>query len=112
MRTYDDICAAMRACGIPFARISWEPLAPEDIPALPHALLVPQRTRNAKASDGISCHITPYNVELYCQGSSMSLEERVQTALESAGFAPDRYTVPLSDGITEVVWGGLDCLED
>ncbi len=111
MRTYDDLCDAMRSCGLPFARISWEPLDPEDIPPLPNVILMPQKTRNAKACDGISCHITPYDVELYGHGSSIELEDRVQAALEAKGFAADRYTVPLGDGITETVWSGLDCLE-
>lgn len=110
MRTYDDLCDAMRACGLPFARISWEPLDPEDIPPLPNVILMPQRTRNAMADNGLSCRITPYNVELYANGSSIELEERVEAALKAAGFAFDRYTVPLGDGITETVWGGLDCI--
>ena len=110
MRTYDDLCDAMRACDIPFARTSWEPLDPSDIPPLPHALLVPQRTRNAIAADGVACRITPYDVELYSHGSSIALEERVEEALRDAGFAFDRYTVPLGDGIVETVWGGLDCI--
>ena len=112
MRTYDDLCDVMRACELPFARISWEPLDPSDIPPLPHALLVPQRTRHQSASDGISCHVTPYNVELYVSGSNLALEEGVQAALEGAGFNADRYAVPLGDGITEIVWTGLDCLDD
>ena len=69
MRTYHALCDAMRACDIPFARTSWEPLDPSDIPPL-----------------------------------------RVEEALRDAGFAFDRYTVPLGDGIVETVWGGLDCI--
>ena len=110
MRTYDDLCDALRACGIPFARISWDPLDPEDIPPLPHALLVPQKTRNAIAADGVCCRITPYDVELYTHGSSIELEERVEEALNARGFAYDRYPVSLGDGIVETVWGGLDCI--
>ena len=111
MRTYDDLCDVMRACGLPFARISWDPLDPDDIPPLPHVLLMPQRTRNQSASDGISCHITPYNVELYVSGSNMALEGLVQAELEDAGFCANRYTVPLGDGINETVWTGIDCLD-
>ena len=110
MRTYDDLCGAMRACGLPFARISWDPLDPADIPPLPHVLLMPQRTRNAMADDGMACRITPYDVELYANGSSIALDERVEAALEAAGFTFDRYTVPLGDGIVETVWSGLDCI--
>ena len=110
MRTYDDLCDAMRACDLPFARISWDPLDPDDIPALPHVLLVPQKTRNAMADGGIACRITPYDVELYAKGSNIDLEERVEAALSAAGFTYDRYNVPLGDGIVETVWGDLDCI--
>lgn len=110
MRTYDDLCEVMRECGIPFARISWEPLDPEDIPPLPHALLVPQRTRNAMADGGVCCKVTPYDIELYAHGSSIELEQRVDAALEAHDFQFNRYTVPLGDGIVETVWPGLDCI--
>lgn len=110
MRTYDDLCAAMAACSLPFARISWDPLDPDDIPPLPHVLLVPQKTRNKNAGDGMSCRITPYDVELYAKGSNIALECQVEEALTAAGFTFDRYTVPLGDGIVETVWGDLDCI--
>lgn len=110
MRTYDQLCAAVASCGLPYARISWDPLDPSDIPALPHVLLVPQKTRNAIAADGVACRITPYDVELYAKGSDIALEESVESALSRAGFSYNRYTVPLGDGIVETVWGGLDCI--
>ena len=97
MRTYDDLCEVMRECGIPFARISWEPLDP-------------QKTRNAMADGGVCCKITPYDIELYAHGSSIELEQRVDAALEAHDFQFNRYPVPLGDGIVETVWPGLDCI--
>lgn len=111
MRTYDDLCAALAACEIPYARVSWEPLDPDDTPTLPHALLVPRRSRNKPANDAVACHVTPYDVELYLDGSSIELELRVQAALEAAGFNGDRYVLPLGGGVAEVVWASLDCIE-
>lgn len=110
MRTYDQLCAAIASCDIPYARIGFNVDDPEDVPELPHILMVPKGTNNFMAGNRVVSRITTYDVELYAYGSSIALEETVDAALASHGFAYNRNTVPLEDGVTEMVWRGIDVL--
>ena len=104
MATYDDLCAAVESCGLPFARIQFDPYDPDGIPDAPFCILMPLTTRNRMGSNAVVAHFYPYDVELYTDGSDMELEKRVQSALEGAGFAWQRSTVTLEDGIVQTTW--------
>jgi hypothetical protein len=110
VRTYDDLCAAVASCGIPYARIAFDKDDPEELPELPYVLMVPRGTRNFMANNRVVSRITSYDVELYARGSSIALEETVDAALSSMGFPYQRSTVPLEDNVVELVWKGIDCI--
>lgn len=112
MRTYDELCAAIASCGLEYARLTFAPLDPDEIPALPYVVFVPQRTNNVFANDRIACAITSYDVNLYTEGSNMALEEQVGAALVSAGFGYQRGAIPFGDGIVETTWNDLDCFDN
>lgn len=112
MRTYDDLCAAVASCGLEYARLTFAPTDPDDLPSLPYVVLVPQRTNNFFANDRIACAITAYDVNLYTDGSNMELEEQVGEALVAAGFGYQRNALPFGDGIVETCWNDLDCFDE
>lgn len=109
MRTYDDLCSAVASCGIPYARIAFDTDDPDELPELPYVLLMPRGTNNYMANNRIVLHITSYDVELYVDGSSIALEETVESALDAGGFTYQRDTVTLDDNVVELVWKGIDC---
>lgn len=104
MRTYADLCAAVKSCGIPYARVSWNKDDPESIPGAPNVLLVPEDTLDIMADATNYQKATMYRVELYEHGSSLALEEKFEQALTDAGFEYTRHFVQLEDGICELAY--------
>lgn len=104
MRTYADLCDAVRFCGLPFARVSWNKDDPDSIPGAPNVLLVPEDTEDIMADATNFQEATKYRVELYEHGSSLALEKRFEQALTDAGFEFTRHFVELEDGICEFAY--------
>lgn len=105
MRTYRDLCGALKAADIPFARIQWDLRDGESPPSLPHALLVPDTTSDHMAGDRQIYKQTPYTIELYERGSGdMALEEKFEEKLAQAGFLFVRRCVPLGEGVVEMAY--------
>lgn len=104
MATYDDLCAAVEACGLPFARIQFDPDDPEGIPEPPFAILMPRPTRNKMGSNRVVMRFDQYDVELYTLGSDMGLEDRLDASLAAHGFACQRSHITPGEGVAEAVW--------
>lgn len=104
MASYDDLCAAIEECSLPFARIMFDPDDQDGIPQPPFVILMPQRTSNRMGSNHVVAQFDQYDVELYTRGSDMGLEERVESALKAHGFAFQRDTTTPGDGIAETIW--------
>ena len=104
MATYEDLCAAVTECGLPFARIQFDPDDPDGIPDPPFVLLIPRRTLNRMGSNRMAAKFDAYDVELYTHLSDLALERRLQQALEARGFCFQRDHASLSGAIAETVW--------
>lgn len=105
MQTYRDLCGALKAVGVPYARIQWDLRDGESPPPLPHALLVPETTIDRVAGNRQVCKYTPYTVELYERGSGdMTLEGKFEEELALAGFIFVRRCVPLGENVVEMAY--------
>lgn len=103
MRTYADLCAAVRAAGIPFYRVCRDADDTSPVP-VPFAFIVPGETADVVAGGGNYAKATEYTVELYERGSSLDLESRLEGSLEGAGFTYVRRCVPMDDGVVEMAY--------
>ena len=97
MATYEDLCAAVTECGLPFARMQFDPDDPDGIPDPPFVLLIPRRTLNRMGSNRMAAKFDAYDVELYTH-------KKMKTNPEARGFCFQRDHASPSDGIAETVW--------
>lgn len=103
MRTYADLCAALKSTGIPYYRVCVDADDTAKVP-VPFVFLVPGDTVDVMAGGANYVKATGYTVELYERGSRLDVEQKVEDALEGAGFPYTRRCVPLDDGVVEMAY--------
>lgn len=84
MRALEDLCAALDSSGLQWANGQWWP---EEPPALPYALLVPDGSAAFYADGRTYSASEAYRIEIYSHGRSYEAEAAVEAALDGAGIA-------------------------
>lgn len=103
MRTYADLCAALKSTGIPYFRVCADADDTTKVP-VPFIFIVPGDTVDVIAGGANYSKATEYTVELYERGSRLDVEQGVEDALEGADFTYVRRCVPLDDGVVEMAY--------
>ena len=93
MSDVSDVLAICDALPIPVTQIQW---FPHETEPLPYCVLVPHETRNVLADGVVWAKSVAYDLELYMSERDVSLEQRIEAALDGAGIAwsRDHFTVP------------------
>ncbi|MEY8436151.1 hypothetical protein AAK967_00165 [Atopobiaceae bacterium 24-176] len=103
MRTYADLCAAVRSTGVRYYRVGRDADDTSKVP-MPFCLIVPEDSEDVMADGSNYTKATSYRVELYERGSRLDLERSFEDALEAAGFPYTRRCVPLEHGVVEMAY--------
>lgn len=102
MNSLDELAAVLKSFGLPFSNGAFQP---DELPAPPYIEIEASYGEAAYADNVAYLRWMPYDCGLYCAERDYELEQRVETALNDAGFAYSKTVTPIdSEGVIEIAY--------
>ncbi|MEQ2994806.1 hypothetical protein AAAX31_00195 [Collinsella sp. CLA-ER-H5] len=102
MKTLDELVALLKSFGLPFSNGAFQP---DERPAPPYIEIEAGYGESAYADNVAYLRWMPYDCGLYCAERDYKLEQRVETALDDAGFAYTKTITPIDgEGVIETAY--------
>lgn len=102
MNSLDELVAVLKSFGLPFSNGAFQP---DELPAPPYIEIEASYGEAVYADNVAHLRWMPYDCGLYCAERDYELEQRVETALEDAGFAYSKTVTPIDgEGVIEIAY--------
>lgn len=102
MNTLDELVAVLKSFGLPFSNGAFQP---DERPAPPYIEIEADYGEAMYADDVVYLQWMLYDCGLYCAERDYELEQRVETALDDAGFAYTKTITSIDgEGVIETAY--------
>jgi hypothetical protein len=102
MNTLDELVAVLKSFGLPFSNGAFQP---DERPAPPYIEIEASYGEAVYADNATHLQWMSYDCGLYCAERDYELEQRVETALDDAGFAYTKTITPIDgEGVIETAY--------
>lgn len=102
MNSLDELVAVLKSFGLPFSNGAFQP---DELPAPPYIEIEASYGEAVYADNVAHLRWMPYDCGLYCAERDYELEQRVETALDDAGFAYSKTVGPIDgEGVIEIAY--------